>query len=111
MIWKLLREIYYYILKTKFIVIFFCIYFNYFVSQRAYIKSVGGINTNDAVKKTLYKLFSNKLAEKYNWEGRCGKESLRHLTLIKVIFSKYYVAICKRNNFCEQLRNIYKYIY
>jgi len=59
----------------------------------------------------LYKLFSNKLAEKYNWEGRCGKESLRNLKLIKVIFSKYYVAICERNNFCGQLRNIFTNTY
>ncbi|XP_011688387.1 PREDICTED: uncharacterized protein LOC105450302 [Wasmannia auropunctata] len=54
---------------------------------RAYIKSIGGTNVTDAVKRTLYKLFSNKLAERYNWEGRCGKEPLRNLELIKVIFS------------------------
>ncbi|KAL0132851.1 hypothetical protein PUN28_000511 [Cardiocondyla obscurior] len=28
-----------------------------------------------------------KLAEKYKWEGRCGKQPLRKLELIKVIFS------------------------
>jgi len=50
--------------------------------QRAYIKSIGGTNVIDAVKRTLYKLFSNKLAEKFNWKGRCGKEPLRKLELI-----------------------------
>ncbi|XP_039304092.1 uncharacterized protein LOC105204900 isoform X2 [Solenopsis invicta] len=54
---------------------------------RAYIKSIGGTNVTDAVKRTLYKLFTNKLAEKYNWEGRCGKEPLHKLKLIKMIFS------------------------
>ncbi|KAM0727556.1 hypothetical protein ACS0PU_005805 [Formica fusca] len=53
---------------------------------RAYIKSIGGTCVDDAVKRTLYKTFSNKLAEKYNWEGRRGKEPLHKLELIKVIF-------------------------
>ncbi|XP_011858820.1 PREDICTED: uncharacterized protein LOC105556346 [Vollenhovia emeryi] len=39
---------------------------------RAYIKTIGGTNVTDAVKRILYKIFSNKLAEKYNWEGRKG---------------------------------------
>jgi len=37
--------------------------------QRAYVRYPGGINIDDAVKRTLYKIFSNKLAEKYNWES------------------------------------------
>ncbi|XP_070171336.1 uncharacterized protein [Polyergus mexicanus] len=53
---------------------------------RVYIKSIGGTCVDDAVKRTLYKTFSNKLAEKYNWEGRRGKEPLHKLELIKVIF-------------------------
>jgi len=53
---------------------------------RAYIKSIGGRNVDDAVKRILYKTFSNKLAEKYNWEGRRGKEPLHKLELMKVIF-------------------------
>lgn len=60
-----------------------------FLLQRAYIKSVGGTCVDDAVKRTLYKVFSNKLAENYNWEGRRGKEPLQKLELIKVIFSKF----------------------
>lgn len=53
------------------------------------MKSIGGINVDDAVKSALYKIFSNNLAEKYNWEGRRGKEPLQNLEIMKVIFSKY----------------------
>lgn len=56
------------------------------IEIRAYIKSIGGTCIDDAVKRTLYKTFSNQLAEKYNWEGRCGKQPLHKLELIKVIF-------------------------
>lgn len=60
-----------------------------FLLQRAYIKAIGGTGVDDAVKRTLYKVFSNKLAENYNWEGRRGKEPLQKLELMKVIFSKF----------------------
>lgn len=61
-----------------------------FLLQRAYIKSVGGMCVDDAVKRTLCKVFSNKLAENYNWEGRRGKEpKLQKLELVKFIFSKF----------------------
>ncbi|XP_029155691.1 uncharacterized protein LOC114932125 [Nylanderia fulva] len=53
---------------------------------RGYIKSIGGTSVDDAVKRTLYKVFSNKLAERYNWEGRRGKEPLQKLEVMKVIF-------------------------
>ncbi|XP_029168722.1 uncharacterized protein LOC114938801 [Nylanderia fulva] len=53
---------------------------------RAYIQAIGGTGVDDAVKRTLYKVFSNKLAENYNWEGRRGKYPLQNLELIKVIF-------------------------
>ncbi|XP_011862636.1 PREDICTED: uncharacterized protein LOC105559149 [Vollenhovia emeryi] len=72
---------------------------------RAYIKTIGGTDVTDAVKRILCKIFSNKLAEKYNWQGRCEKEPLRKLELIKVIFSKYYVAVFIRKRFCKQVRN------
>jgi len=57
--------------------------------QHAYVRSIGGINVDDAVKRTLYKIFSNKLAEKYNWEGRRRKEPLCNLEIIRIIFSKF----------------------
>lgn len=44
---------------------------------------------DDAVKRCLRKTFTNELAQMYNWEGRCGKNALQNLHLIKVIFSKY----------------------
>ncbi|XP_032677051.1 uncharacterized protein LOC116846827 isoform X2 [Odontomachus brunneus] len=47
---------------------------------------IGGSNVDDAVKRTLCKIFSNELAEKYNWEGRCGKEPLQNLRIMRVIF-------------------------
>ncbi|XP_032670198.1 uncharacterized protein LOC116843681 [Odontomachus brunneus] len=53
---------------------------------RAYVRSIGGINVDDAVKRALYKIFSNSLAERYNWEGRRGKEPLHNLEIMKVIF-------------------------
>ncbi|XP_029157237.1 uncharacterized protein LOC114940028 [Nylanderia fulva] len=53
---------------------------------RGYIKSIGGTSVDDAVKRTLYKVFSNKLAERYNWESRRGKEPLQKLEVMKVIF-------------------------
>ncbi|XP_070167966.1 uncharacterized protein [Polyergus mexicanus] len=57
---------------------------------RVYIKSIGGTCVDDTVKRTLYKTFSNKLAEKYNWEGRRGKEPLHKLELMKVIFRSIF---------------------
>ncbi|XP_029176094.1 uncharacterized protein LOC114944368 [Nylanderia fulva] len=53
---------------------------------RAYIQAIGGTGVDDAVKRTLYKVFSNKLAENYNWESRRGKYPLQNLELMKVIF-------------------------
>ncbi|XP_071574407.1 uncharacterized protein [Temnothorax nylanderi] len=55
-------------------------------SIRAYVQSIGGSNVDDAVKRSLYKIFSNKLAGKYNWEGRRGKAPLHKLALMKLIF-------------------------
>jgi len=57
--------------------------------QRAYVRSIGGINVDDAVKRILYKIFSNKLAKKYNWESRRGKEPLCNLEIMRIIFSKF----------------------
>ncbi|EFN78497.1 hypothetical protein EAI_09300 [Harpegnathos saltator] len=64
----------------------------------------GGNNMDDAVKRSLYKLISNGLAEQYNWEGRRGKAALHNLELMKDSFS----AMCQiliKERFNEGLWN------
>ncbi|XP_032685703.1 uncharacterized protein LOC116850937 isoform X2 [Odontomachus brunneus] len=62
-------------------------------SQDASAISMVGSNVDDAVKRTLCKIFSNELAEKYNWEGRRGNEPLQKLQITKVIFMRFELEL------------------
>ncbi|XP_039297659.1 uncharacterized protein LOC120354481 [Nilaparvata lugens] len=51
-----------------------------------YLGRVGGKTVDYVVRKTLAQLFSNKLAQSYNWTGKNGKNALLQLKIKDIIF-------------------------
>ncbi|XP_039282927.1 uncharacterized protein LOC120348719 [Nilaparvata lugens] len=51
-----------------------------------YLGRVGGKTVDYVVRKTLAPLFSNKMAQSYNWTGKNGKNALLQLRIKDIIF-------------------------
>lgn len=56
-------------------------------------KKIGGDSLDDAIRRILRRVFTNRLAEKFSWEGRKGKAKLCDLEITKRMTSKYHVDL------------------
>lgn len=55
--------------------------------QTNFIKSIGGTNAKNFVKRVLLKLFTNELASKCSWTGLKNNFSLENLIIIQTMKS------------------------